>query len=32
MNESLIINQEVVRQQFTARATLVGLGVKVRKQ
>ncbi len=31
MNESIIINQ-AVRQQFTARATLVGLGVKVRKQ
>ncbi len=30
MNESIIISEQV-RQQFSARATLVGLGVKVRK-
>lgn len=30
MNESLIISEKV-RQQFSARATLVGLGVKLRK-
>ncbi len=30
MNESIIISEQV-RQQFSARATLVGLGVKIRK-
>ena len=31
MNESIIINNQV-RQQFSARATLAGLGIKVCKQ
>jgi hypothetical protein len=31
MNESIIISEQV-RQQFSARSTLVGLGVKGHKQ